>query len=459
MKKRKIYFDPNQQKSPIPLTPADEAWDKMAELLNSEMPATNQKINKRIFTTSFSQLAISLVAAIILIGGGTFITLKTIENKNEIHTHKHPVKHSEHDSLINKTVQTEDSAISAKTDVQTSISTNQKANEEEILYQKQNNNQTSLSTAITKINTLQKVVLEKKSNLNKLAVPNFGLKTNKTNKSNSITNPIEKQNETAFIDSVNSLNHQLNSFFPKVENLAKVELETKTILNESLGTERNSPITKLSTKENEKNENKVSNFQKNNHLFVELSGYNGLLFSKNVSKNIYSYGEILTVGIRNTKYNLTVETGIGFQSLEYHVPYSRTLYTYQATGIYDSTTTIASYKYSRYNLVIPLFITKEIFHYNSIFLDVKTGINTSIFLSKQRLFNPLPADIQLIENSYPISNINFSFALSPQLRWNINDKWGVNINAGGIFYFNSLYQNYSLKPIGINFSVGIHYFF
>jgi hypothetical protein len=166
----------------------------------------------------------------------------------------------------------------------------------------------------------------------------------------------------------------------------------------------------------------------------------------------------LSIGIRNTKYKLAVETGIGFQSLEYHVPYSRTLYTYQATGTYDSTATVSSYKYSLRSLVIPFFITKEILQYNTIFLDVKTGINTSIFLSKKRLFNQLPADVQLIDNSYPISKLNFSFALSPQLRWDINEKFSFNVNAGAVFYLNSLYQNKSLKPFGINLSAGIHYF-
>lgn len=436
--------------------PADEAWMKMAEMLDAEMPASNQKSKKRAFAISFSQFAISIVAAIVFVGGGTFITLKTIESKKEIHTIKHAVRHLEHDSLTNKTVQIEDSVLSTKTDIQTINSANQKANEENKLQQQQNNNQTLLSTTTTQLHTPQKVVSVKKFNLSSVIVDNHGLKANK---SNDITNSIEKQPETTFIDSINTQNHQLNSILPKDENLAKVKLQTKTSLKDSFEAERNSPIITLLTKEKKMKGKGVRNFQKNNHLFLGLSGYNGLLFSKNVGKNIYSYGEILTIGIRNTKYNLTVETGIGFQSLEYHVPYSRTLYTYQATGEYDSTITVSSYKYSRYNIIIPFLITKEIFHYNTIFLDVKTGINTSIFLSRQRLFNQLPVDIQLIEDSYPISDINFSFALSPQFRWDVNDKFSLNINAGGIFYLNSFYQNYSLKPIGINLSAEIHYLF
>jgi len=453
LKKTKIYLKKYRQKSS---KPADEAWMKMAEMLDAEMPASNQKSKKRAFAISFSQFAISIVAAIVFVGGGTFITLKTIESKKEIHTIKHAVRHLEHDSLTNKTVQIEDSVLSTKTDIQTINSANQKANEENKLQQQQNNNQTLLSTTTTQLHTPQKVVSVKKFNLSSVIVDNHGLKANK---SNDITNSIEKQPETTFIDSINTQNHQLNSILPKDENLAKVKLQTKTSLKDSFEAERNSPIITLLTKEKKMKGKGVRNFQKNNHLFLGLSGYNGLLFSKNVGKNIYSYGEILTIGIRNTKYNLTVETGIGFQSLEYHVPYSRTLYTYQATGEYDSTITVSSYKYSRYNIIIPFLITKEIFHYNTIFLDVKTGINTSIFLSRQRLFNQLPVDIQLIEDSYPISDINFSFALSPQFRWDVNDKFSLNINAGGIFYLNSFYQNYSLKPIGINLSAEIHYLF
>lgn len=455
MKRTKIYLNQKQQKSPTPLTPVDVAWDKMTELLDSEMPEITQESKKRVFAISFSQFAISLVAAIIFVGGGTFITLKTIEDKQGIYTPKHAIKHLEFDSLINKTVQSEDSAI-AEIDIQTSINTNQKADEEVIHTQQQNNNQTSLSATIKQTNTPQRVVLTKKNKLKRINVYNAVL--NPTN-SNSITNRIEKHHEMAFIDSIGTQNNQPNSILPKDEDLAKVELETKPSINDSLRIEINSLNTNLSTKEKEKTQNGGNINPKTNHLFIGLTGYNGLLFSKNTSKNIYSYGETLTIGVRNSKYNLTVETGIGYQSLEYHVPYSRTLYTYQVTGVYDSTTTVSSYKYSRHNIIIPFFITKEIFRYNNIFLDVKTGINTSVFLSQQRLFNQLPVDIQLIEDLYPISNINFSFALSPQIRWEINRKLSFNINAGGLFYLNSLYQNYTLKPIGLNLSAGINYTF
>ena len=700
MKRPKIDSNLYQQKSPTPLTPVDEAWNKMAEQLDSEMPVSNQEPKKRTIAISSSQFVLLMVAAMIFAGGGTFIALKSIENKKEIHSTKYPKLNS----LINKTVQTDSSAITpGETDIQTSISTNQKENEEEMLPQQHSNNQTSLSTAIAKTNTPHEVASVEKSNQNNATVDNAGLKTNKsdttissideqhktaiadtinfqlnnslpkvvdndvvnTNNSKNTTNPIEEQHETASVDTINyqlnstlpkvaenyvlntskpnntrnaigkqhetasvdtinsqlnstlpkavdndvvntrksdsttnplekqyetasvdTINHQLNSILPKVidnyevntsksnsttdaiekqyktasvdtinsqlnsilpkvvdndvvntnnsnsttdalekqyktasvdtinyklnsslpkvvanyvvntnksdsttdaigkqyktafvdtinhqlnsilfknGNVAKVELKTKPVLNDSHRTERNSLNTNLSTKETEKIENRGSNYSrysylKTNHIFIGLSGNSGLLFSKNESKNIYSYGEILAIGIRNTKYKLAVETGIGFQSLEYHVPYSRTLYTYQATGTYDSTATVSSYKYSLRSLVIPFFITKEILQYNTIFLDVKTGINTSIFLSKKRLFNQLPADVQLIDDSYPISKLNFSFALSPQLRWDINEKFSFNVNAGAVFYLNSLYQNESLKPIGINLSASIHYF-
>jgi hypothetical protein len=510
LKKAKLYLNPTQQKSPTPLTPVDEAWGKMAELLDSKIPVTDQETKKRAFAISFSQFMISVMAAMILVGGGTFITLKSIENKKEIHTTQYSVKHPKPDSLINKAVLIEDPAVSAETNVQPSINAGRKTNEEDILRSHQRNNHTTLSTTINQIHTSQKVVSVNKSNLNHVVTnstainqthtPHKAVSVNisilnqivtdstvitktqtsqkvvslntsdlnhvvadndgtKTDKPTNKTNPVEKQHETVSTDSVNSQNHQPNSILPKDENLAKVGLETKNNLKNSFVVERNSLISKLPTKEKEKKENRVGNYPKNNHLFIGMSGNNGLSFSKNTSKNIYSYGGMLTVGIRNTEYNLSVETGIGFQSLEYHVSYSRTLYTYRATEIYDSTMTVSSYKYSRYNVIIPFFITKEIFRYNNIYFDVKTGINTSVLLSKQRLFNSLPADIQLVEDSYALSRLNFSFALSPQFRWDINDKFSFNINAGAEFYLNSLYRNYSLKPVGINLSAGVHYLF
>ena len=493
MKKTKIYLNQHQQKSPTPLTPTDEAWNKMAELLDSEMPASDQKSKKRAFAISFSQLAISIVAAIVLVGGGTFITLRTIEkNKKEIHNTKQQNNKLKNDSLANKILLSEDTIVSADTAVNTLNNSTPKANDKSKIQQHQDNNQTSLST-VTKTQNPPKAFSVKISNLSTALVDSSGLNINYPI---SLTNPIDTDKETAQVERVGA-DIKPSVTLPRDENADKVEIKTETNLNDSLKQERNTSISNPITKKKMKRENffknfprnirlfeglfdnigslfsknsnsqfngnirknSVSSFSKNNHLFIGLSGYNDLLFSKNASKNIYSYGEILTIGIRNIKQSLAVETGIGFQSLEYHLPYSRKLYTYQATGIYDSTITVSSYKYSRYNLVIPLFITKEIFHYNNIFLDVKTGVSTSIFLSKQRLFNQLPADIKLIEDSYQISNVNFSFAISPQFRWDINDKFSLNINAGGIFYLNSLYQNNSLKPIGINLSAGIHYYF
>jgi len=580
LKRPKIDSSLYKQKSPTPLTPVDEAWNKMAEQLDSEIPVSDHKPKKRTLTISSSQLGILVVAAMILAGGGTFIALKSIENKKEIHLTKYPKLNS----LINKTVQTDSSAIiPAETDIQTSINPSQKRNEEKMQPQQHSNNQTSLSTAVAKTNTPQEVALVEKTNQNNTTDDNTGLKTNKsdtttssieerhetafantvdtinhqlnstlpkavdnyvlntgksdsttnfneeqyktasvdtvnsqsnsilpkavdnyvvntnnsknttspveeqykiavvdavnsqlntplpkvvdnyelnTGKSNSAANAIEKQPETAFVDTINS---QLNGILFKNENVAKAELKTKPILNNSPRTERNSLNTNLSAKETEKIEHRGSNFSrysylKTNHIFIGFSGNSGLLFSKNESKNIYSYGGILAIGIRNTKHKLAAETGIGFQSLEYHVPYSRTLYTYQTTVTNDSTTTVSSYKYSLSSIIIPFFITKEILQCNTIFIDVKTGINTSIFLSKKRLFNQLPADVQLIDDSYPISKLNFAFTLSPQLRWDVNDKLSLNVNAGAVFYLNSLYQNNTLKPIGINLSAGIHYF-
>lgn len=455
MKKRNIYLNKYQQKSPKPLTPADEAWQKMGALLDTEMPASNQKSKKRAFAIGFSQLAISLVAAIILVGGGTYITLKTIEKK-EIHATKHSVKQPKLNRLINNAIQTKDSTLLGDIEYQTINETNQKVNVENIPQQQNNQNKISAQTFIPILNNSQKVLSNKKPNLNKVLVDS---KNSKSKKMTSYKNPIELQTKTTHVDTVTLDNSRLNTVLPQDENIAKVTLKNKTNLIDSLEADKNSTNMKLSTKEGKKNENKVSLDPKNNHLFIGLSGNNGLLFAKNASKSIYLYGEILTIGVRNIKYNLTIETGIGFQALEYHVPYSRTLDTYQATGVYDSTITVSSYKYSRYNVVIPLYITKEIFHFNCIFLDVKTGITTSIFLSKQRLFSQLPIDIQLIESSNSASNINLSFALSPQFRWDINNKFSLNFNPSGVIYLNSLYQNYSLKPIGINLTAGIHYIF
>lgn len=452
MKNDKKYLIHKQQKSDSQLTPVDDAWNKMAALLDSEMPVAKPQDKKRLFSVSFSQLAISIVAAMVFVGGGTFIAIKTIENKKENYSTTQSNNYSQHDSLDNKTLQFTDSAIENNPDVQSNIDMTLKSNKEEVLNQKQNNNKTSFPSKTTNTTAQPDVVSVKKDRLNNIPTVETALKTNN---SNNATNNISKVDETNFKDSIYSKNKQSDNLIAEsiisYKELGTAKIDTK----DSLDLTNNSTKEKLDTKETQKKKR----IENNNTLFVGLSGHNSFLFSKNLSKNIFSYGELLTIGLRNTKYNIAIETGIGFQSIEYHVPYSRILYTYQATGIYDSTVTVSSYKYSRYSITVPIYVTKEVLHYNNIFLDIKTGIQTSIFVSSQRLFNQLPVDIQLVEDLYPTTSLNFAFALSPQFRWEINNRFSFNLNAGGVFYLNNLFKNHSLKPLGVSLSTGLCYSF
>lgn len=446
MKKPKTYKNRTQQKSPTHLTSADEAWKKMAAFLDAELPVANQGTKKRAFAISFSQFAISIVAAMIIVGGGTLVTLKTIENRKELNTSNHTTKYLVADSLNKKTIQLEDSAISTQSDVQAFDTVNLKTNNEEKLQLQPNNQQTSTHKTFAQTKNTQKTISAKSTHTNKVIVENTGLETEKSKKS---TISIDKQQTLAYIDTLDAQQNKLDKHLQNDADLSHLKLETKTNANDNLQLKKVEETKKDRAKKN----------PTTNHFFIGISGFNGLLFSNKNSKNFYSYGELLTIGLRNTTYNLSVEAGIGFQYLEYHIPYSRTLYTYKTTGSYDSTITVSSYKYSRKNIIIPLYFSKEILHSNKVFLDVKTGLNTSILLSNQRLFKPLPNDIQLIEDANTLSDINFSVELSPQLRWKINEKFSVRLNANAILYLNSLYQNYSLKPIGINLSTGIYYSF
>jgi hypothetical protein len=83
------------------------------------------------------------------------------------------------------------------------------------------------------------------------------------------------------------------------------------------------------------------------------------MFLANFKGNIYSYGTLLNIGIQNSKCNFAIETGMGVQFFEHRIPYSRTLYIYQAPGTTDSTITVSSYKYNHQKLVIPFFVEKS----------------------------------------------------------------------------------------------------
>ncbi len=68
-------------------------------------------------------------------------------------------------------------------------------------------------------------------------------------------------------------------------------------------------------------------------------------------------------------------------------------------------------------------------------------------------------DIETVESTYNPSRLNFSFGLSPKFCWNVKDKISFSLSPSGVIYLNSLYENYSVKPYGLDLSAGIYYTF
>lgn len=408
----------SRQEYPKPTTPVDKAWSKMAEMMDSEMPVASKNLKKRAFSTSISQFVISVAAAMVFVGGGAYFAIK--HNKKEISFNGNYSKQQNISTDIADTFQLGDTVPEINT-----------------------------VTLTYTVDTLpDEGVFQQPppdfSYLNSGAAP-VGEERN-IQETQAVEKHIEYEPGVESIDLHNST-------------LTKTTLKSKKPLFNLNWFGKNFPDKTFSAQNKPPKKNRTRNYPNNNHLFVGLSENNSLLFSGNLNGNIYSYGTLLNIGMRNSKYNFAVETGIGVQFLEHHVPYGRTLYIYRASGTTDSTITVSSYKYNYQQLAIPLFVEKTVYRYKRFSFDLKAGVNTSVFLSRKRLFNQLPGDIETVESTYNPSRLNFSFGLSPKFCWNVKDKISFSLSPSGVIYLNSLYENYSVKPYGLDLSAGIYYTF
>jgi len=445
----------SRQDYPNPPTPIDKAWRRMAEMMESEMPVADSNIKKRAFSTSTLQFLISAVAAMVFVGGGVYLTIK--QTTKEIPADVNYIKQQNTGTGIADTFQFGDTVSEVNTVTQTCT-----------------------ADTMPDADHFQQPVSD-------ISPHKSVFESDKEKKDPGETPPIEKhaKNELApdynnmqlneltlieqFAGRVQTMNHTGSSSISEKTLMDKKLLENKNIVKATSKNKKpllkfNWPEINLSDKpfpplKKSVKKNKTHDYTDNYHLYFGMSGNNSLMFSKNFKGNIYSYGTLLNIGIQNGKYNFAVETGMGVQFFEHRIPYSRTLYIYQVSGTTDSTITVSSYKYNHRKLVFPLFAEKTVYRYNRFSLDLKAGVNTSVFLSRKRLFNQLPGDIEAVESAYNPSFLNFSLNLTPQFRWNATNKISFSLSPSGTIYLNSLYENYFVKPYGVDFSAGVYYAF
>ena len=211
----------------------------------------------------------------------------------------------------------------------------------------------------------------------------------------------------------------------------------------------------------------------NNTWQTGIYGNIGQVFQKGRDDNLF-YGGMLTGGLWNKKLKAGIETGLGWEV--YH-DYGSVLNNIRLKDsiIVDSvvqikttdTTRIDKYKYRYQYLQVPLFISKQVLTKGKFSLDIKMGPVIGIMISEQKALDHTlgPEDgeiLSMIDDDYSRLKISWQCQVMTQLRWNINDKLSFTLSPSGIFYLNNLYDSKNRPdntPYGISLYGGLIYKF
>jgi hypothetical protein len=225
----------------------------------------------------------------------------------------------------------------------------------------------------------------------------------------------------------------------------------------------------------------------NYKYYVGAYGTFGQVLIKGLSSNNFYSGGIIA-GISNSKLKMSLETGIGFSYYKnygnYNFEFQRsdtigytgyTLFnsydssyliiyrpTIKDTLLYKNAIPQTSYSYLR----IPLYLTKQIFHFGKIDIGIKTGPSCE-FLVKKNENQPeyqLPGTkfIALTNNSFTMLSVNWQWLIAPQISVGITKKINFRLEPAANFYLNNLYDKKnrpSAKPFGISVTAGLTYQF
>ena len=220
---------------------------------------------------------------------------------------------------------------------------------------------------------------------------------------------------------------------------------------------------------------------------VGVDGSYGKVIMGGLNPNDFYTVDVLA-GITFTKSKIGIETGIGLGYYKDRGIYNFEFLRTDTTGYigkslfnkYDSsylivynpvtsnttinvdTTTPLSYTYLR----IPLYFTKQFFHFNKLNLGLKTGPNLELLITKKETLPEYSLSgtslVGVQDNSYEMVSTSWQWLFAPQFSWDITDKIVFRIEPSVVFYLNNRYDSQSQlssKPYGIGIWTGLRYDF
>jgi len=463
-----LHITPKPEKGfPQPEIPADEAWDKMAGLLDAQMPAGPAEppvppapsspasgwffgLSSKfwIFGTLIVASAVVLIWGVVSFSSNPRSSSPANDNETALsdtqqidRTTTNEVQHA------SATVQPvaagttgiteQDGDITSANQQRTENHERQKLNDVDIEYQHEQTESEEIKTTGVPLRGFpDKVEVP-------AALPPFP-GTQGTEIPEKSTGTIETQSEPVPADTV------------KVS--APAAALTDTLNNTNRPGDASNPPEKQYSGDRGGN---PGNLQ----WYVSLEGNVGQTVQKGREPNAF-FGGMLTAGFWHKKLNAGIETGIGWGV---NKDYGSEVTTIRIDSIpadtmghmtYIDTTRTEVYQYQYRYLQVPLLITKQLYSNRNFSFDLKTGLVVGFLLSEKRSLDRTsgPEWGQVLDTDfqdYTRLDLSWQWQLAPQFRWAVSPKLSLVISPACTFYLNNLYEKNN-RPVGTPFGLGIN---
>jgi hypothetical protein len=184
-----------------------------------------------------------------------------------------------------------------------------------------------------------------------------------------------------------------------------------------------------------------------------IDGNIGQVVQKGRDPNIF-YGGMVTGGLWHKKLKGGIETGLGWEAYNDYGSVTENIRLTDSIPVdtlgnlqYFDTTRITAYKY-------------QVLAKGKFSLDIKTGPLMGIMISERKTLDytsgPENGEIlSTVSNDYSRLKISWQWQVIAQLRWNFNERFSLSLSPYGIFYLNNLYER-SNKPVNTPFGIGVY---
>ncbi|HOW25061.1 MAG TPA: hypothetical protein PK711_05260 [Bacteroidales bacterium] len=479
-----LHIIPDPDKGyPKPEIPADEAWNKMSELLNQEMPASTSGGPAPPGPSPSSEGGLFgggshfWIIALGVVGVSSLVTWGVLHHviKPEKSDNKYQMTTALRDSSMTESI------ISSLKDQKTPASPEHISSSETKDYLDEQQNSQKSRTIV--VNNSPRTIVPRVEDKT-VSEQDFSLTSSALAPlvaGDSATQVSAQYAPSTISDSLATISGQLpGNKHHSPDTLANTYHEPELLLpvpdtteshgeplsGEDIPINPSAGVRSVDTTKPAGPSSRTLRLSENHRWQTGLYSHIGSVFQKGRNANLY-YGGMLTAGLWNRKWKAGVETGLGWESCQDYGSVLETIrledsLTVDTVGNIKTidTTRILNYNYQYQYLQIPLFISKQLFTKGKFSIDVKTGPVVGIMISDKKSLDQTTGPdngeiLSTADNDYSRQKISWQWQVLPQFRWNINDRLSLTLSPSGTFYLNSLYDPKN-RPDGIPYGISVY---